>query len=198
MKQLLRGIVWLALCLFMAEGRAQETNGTLVFDIKPFRSEVKLKPKIENQLKSGGIEWGIKDRQLVISLVNKRFVAFDINHLTRYGQSERLELPPGKYQLTCIGLEMKTAFSPEKVLAKGGFFNENILTFDIEAGKTTTLSLDPVIAKDMTFLIEWYMPALLTSVTTDSNTTEPKAINLREDGSVAWPDYSGPLKFVAP
>ena len=93
---------------------------------------------------------------------------------------------------------MKTAFSPEKVLAKGGFFNENVLAFSIEAGKTTTLSLDPVIAKDMTFLIEWYMPALLASVTIDSNTTEPKAINLREDGSVAWPDYSGPLKFVAP
>ena len=34
----------------------QEGRGTLVFDVKPFTSEVELKKKIEKQLKVGGLE----------------------------------------------------------------------------------------------------------------------------------------------
>ena len=41
------------------------------------------------------------------------------------------------------------------------------------------------------------MPALRTTVTTDTGTTEPVAINLRTDASIAWPAYDGALKFKA-
>ena len=173
-----------------------QAMGKLVFDVKPFTSEVPLKKKIEAQLQSGGIEWGIKDGLLVVAVLNKRFLDFNISHLTRYGQNEQLDLPVGEYRVTCVGLEMHTAFSVEKVLNKGGYFNENIITFKVEEGKTTTLSINPIIKKDMTFMIEWYMPALMTTVATDAGSSEAKVINVRQADSIAWPDYHGPLKFV--
>jgi hypothetical protein len=185
-------------CLsFTAIAQQPVGTGTLVFDVKPFRSEVELKPKIENQLKSGGIEWGLKDGQMVVTMVNKRFVNFDINHMTRFGQQETLQLPPGEYKITGIGLEMVTAFSPEKVLAKGGYLNLDVASFKIEEGKTTTVSIDPVIRKDMTFLMKWFVPTLLTTISTDAGSSEPVALNARQAGTVAWRDYNGPLKFVA-
>lgn len=182
---------------FAAIAQQPAATGTLVVDIKPFRSEVELKPKIENQLKSGGIEWGLKDGQMVVTMVNKRFVNFDINHMTRFGQQETLQLPVGEYRITGIGLEMVTAFSPEKVLAKGGYLNLDVASFKIEEGKTTTVSIDPVIRKDMTFLMKWYVPTLLTTISTDAGSSEPVALNARQAGTVAWRDYNGPLKFVA-
>ncbi|MGY3265879.1 hypothetical protein [Lysobacter sp. HA35] len=186
-----------ALLLVAMPAFAQDATGTLVLDVKPFQSEVTLKPKIQSQLESGGVEWGLKDHQMVVTMVNKRFVDFDIAHMTRYGRSETLALPPGEYSLTGIGLEMHTAFSPEKVLAKGAFVNADVVKFTIEPGKTTTLTMLPIIGRDMTFLIEWYMPALMTSVTTDAAATPPVAINVRGDTSIAWPAYNGALKFKA-
>ncbi|MBL8299708.1 MAG: hypothetical protein JNN30_15335 [Rhodanobacteraceae bacterium] len=176
---------------------AQQATGTLNFEVKPFTSEVELKPKIQSQLESGGIEWGVKDGQVVITMVNKRFVDFDISHMTRFGKSEQVTLPAGNYRVTAIGLEMHTAFSVEKVLNKGAYVNEDVLSFSIEEGKTTTLSVLPVIRKDMTFFVKWYMPALLTSVVTDAGSGSEKVINARGEGSIAWPKYSGALKFVA-
>lgn len=189
--------VLLSFVSFAALAQQPVATGTLVVDIKPFRSEVELKPKIENQLKSGGIEWGLKDGQMVVTMVNKRFVNFDINHMTRFGQQETLQLPPGEYKITGIGLEMVTAFSPEKVLAKGGYLNLDVASFKIEEGKTTTVSIDPVIRKDMTFLMKWFVPTLLTTISTDAGSSEPVALNARQAGTVAWPDYNGPLKFIA-
>ncbi len=43
---------------------AREVRGVLVFDVKPFTSEVELKEKIQDRLKSGGLEWGESERQL--------------------------------------------------------------------------------------------------------------------------------------
>lgn len=177
---------------------ATAATGMLVFDVLPFRSEVALKPKIENQLKTGGIEWGVKDGQLVVTMINKRFIDFDIAHMTRYGQSETLVLPAGEYRLTGVGLEMHTAFSVEKVLAKGGYVNEDVVVFTIEPGKTTKVTIDPVIQKDNTFFVQWFMPALLTTVTPEAGTaTSPRVINQREATSIAWPQYQGKLKFHA-
>ena len=175
---------------------AQAATGTLNFDVKPFTSEVPLKKKIQSRLESGGIEWGAQDGRIVITLVNKRFIDFDISHMTRFGRSESLMLPAGDYSITTIGLEMHTAFSPEKVLAKGAYVNENIVSFHIEPGKTTTLSILPIMKKDMTFMIDWYMPALSASVTTDTGTSAATILNIRGPNSIAWPNYSGPLKFV--
>ena len=195
MPNLFRAVLAAVFFLAAQAVNAQQATGTLVFDVKPFTSEVTLKKKIQQQLESGGIEWGLKDGQLVVTLVNKRFIDFDISHMTRFGKSEQLQLPPGEYRLTAIGMEMHTAFSVDKVLAKGAFFNENVITFRIEEGKTTTLSINPVIRKDMTFLINWYMPALMTTVSSDAGSTEERAINLRGPDSIAWPNYNGPLKF---
>jgi hypothetical protein len=198
MGTLFRATLAAALLLVSQFASAQQAMGKLVFDIKPFTSEIVLKKKIEAQLQSGGIEWGVKDGQLVVAVLNKRFIAFDITHMTRYGQSETLDLPVGEYKVTCVGFEPHTAFSVEKMLAKGGYVNENVLTFTIEDGKTTTLSMNPIIKKSTTFVVEFYMPELMTTVATDAGTTDAKSINVRDASSIDWPAYNGPLKFVAP
>lgn len=205
-------IKWMAPLLALALGlpaAAQDTapaapaaapaaaTGTLVMQVKPFTSEVELKKKVLAQLESGGLEWGIEGDLLVVTMVNKRFVDFDLNHMTRYGTEETLTLPAGDYRITGIGLEMVTAFSPQKILDKGAFLNENVMSFRIEEGKTTTIAINPIIRKDMTFLIKWYMPALLTSIVTEAGAGEEVAINLRGGASVPWRDYNGPLKFKA-
>lgn len=171
------------------------TTGTLVMQVKPFTSEVELKKKVLAQLESGGLEWGIEGDLLVVTMVNKRFVDFDLNHMTRYGTEETLTLPAGDYRITGIGLEMVTAFSPQKILDKGAFLNEDVMGFRIEAGKTTTIAINPIIRRDMTFLIKWYMPALMTRIVTEAGEGEEVAINLRGENSVPWRDYNGPLKF---
>lgn len=198
MKKSLLAMFALCLALCSVSAMAQQAMGTLVVDIQPFTSEVKLKPKIETQLKSGGIEWGAKDGQVVFTSVNKRFVNFDIPNFTRYGTQATNELPAGDYSISTVGLIPSTAFSPEKILAKGGYFNENVMTFRIEAGKTTTISIRPVIQKSSTLFVKIFMPDLLTTVTVDGVSSPEVSILAKTDKSVDWPNYSGALKFVAP
>lgn len=175
---------------------AQAATGTLVVDVKPFQSEKDLPKKVVRQLQNGGLEWGIRDNDLVFTMVAKQYVDFPISHLTRYGTSETLTLPAGEYRITGIGLEMNTAFSVEKVLEKGAYVNENIVVFRIEPGKTTTLSIVPQIMIDRTFAVNFWMPSMLTSVSDGTTTTEPVALNDRNEHSIIWPNYTGPLKFV--
>lgn len=143
------------------------------------------------------LEWGIRDRMLVFTLVNRRFLDFPIDHSTRYGSSEQLSLAAGEYSITGVGLEMSTGFNPEKILERGAFFNENIVTFRIEPGKTTTLSINPIIRIDRTFAINFWMPSMMAAVNSGEGTTTPIALNDRSDASVPWPQYNGPLKFLA-
>lgn len=170
-------------------------TGTLRLEIKPFTSEIKLKKKVEEQLRSGGIEWGIEGDLMVVTMVNKRFVDFDVAHMTRYGSTETLELPAGEYRLTGIGLEMVTGFNVNKILDKGAFLNEDILRFTIVPGQETVVSINPVIRSDMTFLIKWYVPALMTTINPGTEGAGEVAINLRNEASLPWRDYNGPLKF---
>lgn len=172
-------------------------TGMLMLEIKPFNSEKPLPKKVDKQLRNGGLEWGVKDNQVVFTMIGKQFLDFPINHMTRYGQSESLALPAGDYRITGVGLEMSTAFSVQKILDKGAFVNENVLAFRIEPGKTTTLSINPVIYKDATFAVNFWMPTLMASVRTDADATNEKALNGRSETSIAWPDYKGSLKFVA-
>lgn len=172
-------------------------TGTLLLEIKPFNSEKPLPKKVDKQLRNGGLEWGVKDNQVVFTMIGKQFLDFPINHMTRYGQSESLALPAGDYRITGVGLEMNTAFSVQKILDKGAFVNENVVVFRIEPGKTTTLGINPVIYKDATFAVNFWMPTLMASVRTDAGASEEKALNERGETSIAWPDYKGPLKFVA-
>jgi hypothetical protein len=148
-------------------------------------------------LQSGMLEWGIRDRQLVFTMVNKRFLDFPVDHSTRFGQSEQLTLPAGEYRITGVGLEMSTSFSVEKVLERGAFFNEDVVTFSVEPGKTTTLTIRPVIKIDRTFAVNFWMPSMMTSIDDGSGPTSEVALNDRNDKSVPWPQYTGPLKFVA-
>lgn len=175
---------------------AQEENGTLVFDVKPFASKVKLKEKIEERLKSGGIEWGTAEGQLVVTLVNKRFIAFDLPHMTRYGESKTISLAPGTYQVSCAGFLPEGGFSVEKALSKGAYFNLDVLSFDVVAGATTTIEVYPTIESETTFLLKFYTPQLLMKVVDDAAIKHEAVINDRTPASIAWDDYDGPLKFV--
>jgi len=176
---------------------AQAATGTLVFDVKPFTSKVKLKEKIENRLKSGGIEWGAADGQLVVTTVNKRFIRFDLPHMTRYGESKTLELAPGTYTIHCAAFIPEGGLSVEKALAKGAFFNLDQMTFEIAEGKTTTLEVHPVIESESTFLLKFFLPELQVKLVEDGAVTQEAVINNRVESSIAWNDYSGPLKFTA-
>src|SRR5512143_2297382 len=90
-----------ALCFVLGASSAlAQATGKLVLDVKPFTSEIDLKPKIEQQLKSGGLDWGVVEKQLVVTMVNKRFIGVDIPNLTRYGDRKELDLAPGEYTLT--------------------------------------------------------------------------------------------------
>ena len=84
-----------------------------------------LPAKVEAQLRTGGVEWGVQDHLLVFSTVNKQFVNFPITHLSRFGQSETLSLPAGDYRVTGIGLEANFGFNVLKLLDKGAFVNED-------------------------------------------------------------------------
>lgn len=180
-----------------AEVAAPPPTGTLVVDVRPFTSERELPAKVNEQLKSGGLEWGVRDDKVVFSMVSKQFIDFPLNHMTRYGQQESLPLPAGEYRVTGIGLEMHTSFSVKKVLERGAFVNEDAVVFRIEPGKTTTLSVDPVIYKDAIFGSTFYVPTLMAGVHDDAGETPPVPLNMRGPASIAWPQYTGPLKFVA-
>lgn len=192
------------LSLFAQTAFAQTTDdsatahtGTLVVDVKPFQSEKDLPKKVVKQLQSGMVEWGLQDRQLVFTMVNRRFINFPIDKSTRFGEQTRLTLPAGEYRITGIGLEFNSAFSAEAVLNKGAYINQDIVVFKIEEGKTTTLSILPQIKIDRTFAVNFWVPSLMTSVVDEAgNATAPVALNDRTDNSIIWPNYSGPLKFV--
>lgn len=197
MRKFLKGAMLMLALAFCQSALAQDNTGTLAVNIKAFTSEKELPKKVEKQLKNGGLEWGIKDDLVVFTMVNKQFIDYPISHMTRYGQSESITLPAGQYRVTGIGMEMSAGFSVQKILDRGAFVNENVLTFTIEPGKTTTLNINPVIYKDNAFVVNFWMPTLMASVQTEAATSEEKALNTRGDASIAWPQYTGPLKFVA-
>ena len=84
---------------------AEPATGTLVVEVKPFRSDRELPAKAVEQLKSGGLEWGLRDGKIVFTMVGKQFIDFPINHLTRYGQQESVSLPAGEYRIGVQKLE---------------------------------------------------------------------------------------------
>jgi hypothetical protein len=191
------GAAALVLSVLLSQPVFAQATGTLVFDSKPFTSEVDLKEKIEKQLKSGGLEWGVVGNQLVVTLVNKRFINGDIPNLTRYGERKEIQLPAGQYTLTCVGLIPEGGLSVDKVLSKGAYFNENVLSFTIEPGETTVLEVSSVIRKANTFLLKFFVPEVSVNVVANGVGFDAVPINVRGDKSIAWDDYSGPLKFVA-
>ena len=104
--------------------------GTLVVDVSQYTSEKELPKKVSKQLANGGLEWGIKDNQIVFTMVGKQFVDFPINHMTRYGQNESLQLPAGEYRITGIGLEAMGTL----VFAFAGDFTLLVVSYVIWSG----------------------------------------------------------------
>ena len=175
---------------------AQQLTGKLTVDIQLFTSEVKLKPKVENILKGGGLEWGAKDGNIVFTMVNKRFINFDIQNYTAYGKQATIDLPEGDYTISGVGLIPSTGFSPEKILAKGGYFNEKIMTIRIEANKTSVIKISPVIRKNATFFLNYFMPDLLTTTLTPEGVASPEvSIVAKNENSSPWATYTGFLKL---
>jgi hypothetical protein len=195
---LLKTIVLAVLAVSSFSASAQQAAVKLRVEILPFSSEIELKEKVKKQLESGGLEWGAKDGQLVFTMVNKRFINFDLPNFTRYGTDTSIELPAGEYVVTGIGLIPSTAFSPEKILAKGAYFNEKVMTFNVEEGKTTTVKVKPVIRKNATFFLNYFMPELLVSIAPEGGEFGSEvSVIAKTESSVPWPAYNGPLKFQA-
>jgi hypothetical protein len=187
---------WLVLAAFACSiPIAAFADGTLAINVAAFTSEVKLKPKIQKQLEGGGMEWGLANNRLVMTSVNKQFVGPTIDHLTRFGTSATQSLPAGEYTISCVGMIYDGGLSVEKVLAKGGYFNENVMSFRIEEGQTTTLDVRPVIRAASGMLIKVFMPEYVAKTTLNGATTPEISLNARSEKSVAWNDYSGDLKF---
>ena len=170
-------------------------DGTLTVDMKPFTTEVKLKDKVRKLLEGGGMEWGVTGNRLPVTSVNKQFVGPTINQLTRFGTNFSLPLPAGEYQISCVGMLYDGGLSVEKVLSKGAFFNENIMSFRVEDGKTTTLSVLPTIRASSGFFIKLFMPEFLASTSLDGTVSQEVSLNSRTEKSVSWDDYHGDLKF---
>lgn len=183
----------MSMCLFAP--LAAYADGTLTINMAPFTSEVKLKDKIRKQLEGGGMEWGLAGDRLVITSVNKQFVGPTIDHLTRFGTNYSQALPAGEYHVSGVGMLYDGGLSVEKVLSKGAFFNENIMSFRIEDGKVTTLDIKPTIRASSGFFLKLFMPEFLATTTLDGTASPEVSINSRTEKSVSWDDYHGDLKF---
>jgi hypothetical protein len=190
----IRSILGLAL-LALGTPLSAFADGTLTVNVAAFESEVELKEKIRKQLEGGGMEWGIAGNRLVVTNVNKQFVGPNINQLTRFGTNASISLPAGEYQISCVGLIYEGGLSVGKVLSKGGYFNENVMSFRIEDGKTTMLDVRPVIRKSSGMLLKVFMPEYIAHSTLELDISPEISLNARTEKSVAWDDYNGDLKF---
>jgi len=187
---------WLALAgLSVAWPLAALADGTLMINVAAFQSEVKLKEKVQKQIEGGGMEWGLTGNRLVVTTVNKQYVGPTIDHLTRFGTNATLPLPAGEYTISCVGMVYDGGLSVAKVLSKGAYFNENVMTFRIEDGQTTTLDVRPVIRASSGMLLKVFMPEYIARTTLDGAVSSDVSLNGRGDKSIAWDDYSGDLKF---
>ena len=171
-------------------------TGTLVVDVLPFTSEVELKKKVRAQLEGGGVDWGMDGRRLVFTQMNKQFVNFNMGYYTRFGKQQTVTLPAGEYRITGIGLNLGFGFDVQKILDRGGYVNEDIVKFVVEPGKTTKLTVNPVVRADNAGLVKFFVPQLLISVTTDAGTTTPVSVAGHTPTSINWGEYKGDLKFA--
>jgi hypothetical protein len=179
---------------------AQQT-GTLLFDLKSYKSDAKMAKRSQKALEHGGLRWTMLDNTVLIPLVTENFIHADLSNLTRFGEQKSLELKPGQYTITCVGYEFDSASTdPAKNLAKSAYFNNDVVTFNILPGKTTTLEITPVYEAESHYRfiakLTILLPDLKVRVIEDGTTkVEDVIINRRTEKSVAWNDYHGPLKF---
>lgn len=141
------------------------------------------------------------DNSVLISFVNEKYVKADLPYLTRFGDQKTLEIKPGQHTITCIGFEFdSTSSDVDKTLAKSAFFNNEVVTFTVQPGKTTTLEISPIFEAESQWHVltklTMFIPDLKVRVLEDGTPKgESLVINRRTPKSVAWNDYHGPLKF---
>jgi hypothetical protein len=193
MKNIYARLALATLCV--AAPLVARADGTLVINVAPFQSEVKLKPKVQKQIEGGGMEWGLAGDRLVVTTVNKQYVGPAIDHLTRFGTNATLPLPAGEYHISCVGMVYDGGLSVAKVLSKGAYFNENVMSFRIADGQTTTLDVRPVIRSSSGMLLKVFMPEYIAKTTLNGEVSSDTSLNARGEKSTAWDDYSGDLKF---
>lgn len=178
-----------------------QQTGTLVLDLKNYTSETKIPKKSQKNLAHAGLRWGMLDNSVLISFVNEKYVKADLPYLTRFGEQKTLEMKAGQHTITCIGFEFESASSDvDKTLAKSAFFNNDVVTFTVLPGKTTTLEITPTYVAESQWRVltklTMYIPDIEIRVLEDGiPKVEGVVINRRMPKSVAWNDYHGPLKF---
>ena len=75
---------------------------------------------------------------------------------------------------------------------------EKVMAFTIKQGKTTTVKVRPVIRKNATFFLNFFLPELLVSIAQEGAEFGPEvSVIAKTESSVPWPAYNGPLKFQA-
>lgn len=181
---------------------AETATGTLVMEVDKLQSEVPLSKDLQELIRTGGVDWGIKGNELVLTVVDTRYLDFDYGFTTRYGYRHALQLPVGTYRITAVSREPRRSYSEQRLLDRATFVNRNVASFTIEAGKTVTLQVGPVILDEDALNPAVFIPTLFAGVSSADG--EPpggaaprrKAVTLRDNTSTAWPDYRGPIKFI--
>lgn len=193
----------LVLTYFIVSPVAQASKGILVVDVKPYESDVEMNKNVKKQVEHGGLDWGLVDRNVVFTMVNKKFVRAELPYLTRYGEAKQLEVEPGTYTITCIGFVLaSTSKDVEKVLSASAFFNENIVTFAVLPEQKTTLEVLPIFQKQTKRgfwqSFQTFSPDLQVRVVEQGIDKSVATVNQKTSSSIPWDVYSGPLKFSRP
>ncbi|AOA73331.1 hypothetical protein [Stenotrophomonas rhizophila] len=181
---------------------AQTATGTLVMEVDKLQSEVPLSKELQELIRTGGVDWGIKGNELVLTVVDTRYLDFDYGFTTRYGYRHALQLPVGNYRITAVSREPRRSYSEQRLLDRATFVNRNVASFTIEAGKTVTVQVGPVIMDEDALNPAVFIPTLFASVSSADGgapggaAPRRKAVTLRDNSSTAWPDYRGPIKFI--
>ncbi|HBZ48365.1 MAG TPA: hypothetical protein DEO93_14545 [Stenotrophomonas sp.] len=181
---------------------AQTATGTLVMEVDKLQSEVPLSKELQELIRTGGVDWGIKGNELVLTVVDTRYLDFDYGFTTRYGYRHALQLPVGTYRITAVSREPRRSYSEQRLLDRATFVNRNVASFTIEAGKTVTVRVGPVIMDEDALNPAVFIPTLFASVSSADGgapggaAPRRKAVTLRDNSSTAWPDYRGPIKFI--
>jgi hypothetical protein len=181
---------------------AQAATGTLVMEVDKLQSEVPLSKDLQELIRTGGVDWGIKGNELVLTVVDTRYLDFDYGFTTRYGYRHALQLPVGTYRITAVSREPRRSYSEQRLLDRATFVNRNVASFTIEAGKTVTLQVGPVILDEDALNPAVFIPTLFAGVSSADGDApggaapRRKAVTLRDNTSTAWPDYRGPIKFI--
>jgi hypothetical protein len=193
---LIPAFVLLSHILCAAQVTDGQPSGTLVVNIHGYDSEIKLKKSVQRQLAHSGVEWGIVGSELLITLVNRSYVAAELPYLTRYGESRSLELPVGEYTISCIGLVVDSVSRDiEAFLARSAFVNKDVLRFSIRAGQSTRLDVHSLIRKQKAgLLVRMFVPQVRVVVQENAESAQGAIISDRTSSSVPWGSYSGPLR----